>query len=56
MNEKASAACEAEGSGMNLLPLLTHLRNPQNLLTYMVFTIWCKLMGVSQYIPTVTVG
>ena len=58
MNEKASAlnAVNAEGSGMNLLPLLNHLRNPQNLITYMMFTAWCKFMGVSQYIPSVTVG
>lgn len=58
MSEKAAALDEvgAAGSGTNLLPLLNHLRNPQNLLTYMIFTAWCKFMGVAQYIPTVTVG
>ena len=52
MNEASSMP---EGS-FKMLPLLNHLRNPQNLLTYMIFTAWCKFMGVSQYIPTVTVG
>lgn len=52
MND-ASSMPEA---GMKMMPLLNHLRNPQNLLTYMIFTAWCKFMGVSQYIPTVTVG
>ena len=42
--------------GVQISSLLNHLRNPQNLLTYMIFTAWCKFMGVSQYIPTVTVG
>jgi len=50
--------CEqsVSGNSIQMMTILNHLRNPQNLLTYMVFTMWCKLMGVSQYIPTVTVG
>ena len=44
------------GKAIHLGSFLNHLRNPQNLLTYMIFTAWCKFMGVSQYIPTVTVG
>lgn len=36
--------------------IMTHLRNPQNLLTYMIFTAWCKFMGIAQHIPSVTVG
>lgn len=36
--------------------ILAHLRNPQNLLTYMIFTAWMKFMGVAQHIPSITVG
>lgn len=36
--------------------LLTHLRNPQNLLTYMVFTAWMKFMGLASHIPSITFG
>ena len=36
--------------------VMTHLRNPQNLLTYMIFTAWMKFMGVAQHIPSITVG
>lgn len=36
--------------------LLQHFQNPQNLLSYMVFTAWCKFMGISTYIPSITIG
>jgi len=36
--------------------ILNHLREPQNLITYLVFTAWCKFMGISSYIPSITVG
>jgi len=36
--------------------LLKHLREPQNLLTYMVFTAWMKFMGIASMIPTITIG
>jgi hypothetical protein len=36
--------------------VMAHLRNPQNLLTYMIFTAWMKFMGVAQHIPSITVG
>ena len=36
--------------------LLKHIREPQNLLTYMVFTAWCKFMGVMEMIPSITIG
>ena len=42
--------------GVQISTLLNHLRNPQNLLTYMIFTAWCKFMGVAQYLPTVSIG
>ena len=52
----SESAAETIAGRMSLISLLNHLRNSQNLLTYMIFTAWCKFMGVSQYIPTVTVG
>ena len=36
--------------------LLTHMRKPENLLVYLMVTAWMKFMGVSEYIPTITVG
>jgi len=56
MNEQTIAAQSDAIAGMKMMPLLNHLRNPQNLLTYMIFTAWCKFMGVAQYLPTVSIG
>ena len=53
MNEETATKVAA---GIQISSLLNHLRNPQNLLTYMIFTAWCKFMGVAQYIPTVSIG
>lgn len=36
--------------------LLTHMRNPQNLITYLILTAWMKFMGVAEHIPSITVG
>jgi hypothetical protein len=36
--------------------ILFHLRKPENLVTYLVFTAWMKFMGVAEHVPTVTVG
>lgn len=36
--------------------LFQHLREPQNLLTYLVFSAWLKFMGISTYIPSITIG
>ena len=36
--------------------LLQHARDPQNLIGWLVLTAWMKFMGVSAYIPTITVG
>lgn len=36
--------------------LLLHMRKPENLVTYLVFTAWMKFMGVAEHVPTVTVG
>ena len=36
--------------------LLIHMRKPENLVTYLVFTAWMKFMGVAEHMPTITVG
>jgi len=47
---------ETVKTGLTMAQVATHLRNPQNLLTYMIFSAWCKFMGVAQHIPTITMG
>ena len=47
---------EAVKTGMTMAQVMQHLRNPQNLLTYMIFTAWMKFMGVAQHIPTISVA
>ena len=36
--------------------LLQHLREPQNLLNYMLLTAWMKFMGVASMLPTVVIA
>lgn len=36
--------------------LLTHVRKPENLITYLIFTAWMKFMGAAEYLPSVTIG
>ena len=36
--------------------LLIHMRKPENLITYLVFTAWMKFMGIQEYIPSITIG
>lgn len=36
--------------------LLTHLRKPENLVTYLVFSAWMKFMGVAAHMPSITVA
>lgn len=47
---------EAAKAGLTFAQVTAHLRNPQNLLTYMIFTAWMKFMGVASHIPSITVG
>ena len=47
---------EAAKTGITLAQISAHLKNPQNLLTYMIFSAWMKFMGVAQHIPSITVG
>ena len=48
-------SCDS-GDVAALARLLIHMRSPQNLMTYFVATAWMKFMGISQYIPTITIG
>jgi hypothetical protein len=46
-----------ESSGVTAVAhLIKHMKEPQNLLTYMVFTAWMKFMGVVEHIPSITIG
>lgn len=36
--------------------ILVHMRKPENLVTYLVFTAWMKFMGVAEHVPSVTIG
>ena len=36
--------------------LLSHVRKPENLIAYLLVSAWAKFMGISEYIPTITVG
>jgi len=49
-----STTCES--SNLASVRLLQHIREPQNLLTYLVLTGWMKFMGIASVIPTITLG
>lgn len=36
--------------------LLQHLREPQNLLNYMLLTAWLKFMNVTSMMPTIVIA
>jgi len=36
--------------------LINHIRNPDHLIAYLVFTAWAKYMDIFSWIPTVTIG
>lgn len=36
--------------------LLMHMRKPENLVVYLVFTAWMKFMGVAEQLPSITIG
>ena len=56
ISEKLSDNSSTVETTLQLAHLFKHMQNPQNLLTYMVFTAWCKFMGVAEYLPSITVG
>ena len=47
---------EVVKTGLTTAQVMQHLRNPQNLLTYMIFTAWCKFMGVAQHVPSISIA
>jgi hypothetical protein len=47
--------CDSQGA-LTVGRLLQHLREPQNLITYLVLTAWMKFMGVAEHIPSITIG
>lgn len=53
----SSSATITESCDMTGLPrLIQHLKEPSNLLNYMIFTAYCKYMAVFSWIPTITIG
>lgn len=42
--------------GPGVAQILCHLRNPGNLLNYMILSAWLKFMGIASHIPTVSIG
>lgn len=53
----SSSATISESCDMAGLPrLIQHLKDPQNLLNYMIATAYIKYMGLLAWIPTITIG
>jgi len=52
----ASEVGAASTPGAGLAQVLCHLRNPGNLLNYMILSAWLKFMGIASHIPTVSIG
>jgi hypothetical protein len=42
--------------GIGFAQVLCHLRNPGNLLNYMILSAWLKFMGIAAHIPSVSIG
>lgn len=47
-----SESCDMTGGAR----LLQHLKDPSNLLNYMIFTAYCKYMDIFSWVPTITIG
>lgn len=53
----SSSATITESCDMTGLPrLIQHLKEPHNLLNYMIATAYIKYMGLLAWIPTITIG
>ena len=52
MSEDVATAVEVT----SMAKVISHLNNPQNLLTYLVLTAWCKFMGVATLMPSISIG
>lgn len=44
------------GSTTTMLKLACHLREPQNIINYLVLSAWLKYMEMTQYLPSITIG
>ena len=56
MNESVTESEVLPSQTLTVAKMMLHLKNPQNLLNYMIFTAYCKFMGIAEYLPTITVG
>jgi len=54
--EKISEGGATASPSASLAQLLCHLRNPGNLLNYMILSAWLKFMGIASHIPSVSIG
>jgi hypothetical protein len=53
MNVDDSSMPEASTT---MLKLACHLREPQNIINYLVLSAWLKYMEMTQYLPSITIG
>ena len=44
------------GTSTTMLKLACHLREPQNIINYLVLSAWLKYMEMTQYLPSITIG
>ena len=42
--------------GTGLAKIGMHIREPGNILNYMILSAWLKFMGVAELLPSVTIG
>ena len=47
---------EAAKTGLTVAQLAQHLREPKNLLNYMIFSAWLKFMGIASSLPSISVS
>lgn len=52
----SSSVAEVLPSALWTGRLLMHLRKPENLVTYLVFSAWMKFMGIAAHMPSITVA
>lgn len=56
MTEIIQPSTETAETAVKIYTFLDHMKKPENLLTYMVFTAWTKFMGIASYLPSITIG
>jgi hypothetical protein len=56
MDITSEVGATSTSAGPGLAQVLCHIRNPNNLLNYMILSAWLKFMGIAAHIPTVTIG